>query len=173
MKKVFFGFLVVICVVMVMPPLCFSGGGADEGYTLSLKKLIKEAEENIKKVDAEIKRQEVQKQNLQREVMARRHFEKGNSLYKLGKLKEALEEWQKALNLTDHADMKRHIKESDRKARKQQKTLKRQKRKTINYRPEVKDKKAKERKQKTPKIKETEKRRGVELDIVKPKKQKR
>ncbi len=174
MKKVVFGFLVVICVVVAMSPLCFSGGGADEGYTLSLKKLIKEAEENLKKVDAEIKRQEVQKQNLQREIKARRHFEKGNSLYELGKPKEALEEWQKALNLTDHPDMKRHIKESDRKARKQQKALKRQKRKTAGYGLKAIDKKVKTRKQKTPRIKETEKRRGAELDIVKPvKKQKK
>ena len=151
MKKVFFGFLVAICVVVIMSPLCFSGGGADEGYTLSLKQLIKEAEENIKKVDTEIKRQEVEKQNQQRETKARKHFEKGNSLYKLGKLKEAREEWQKAISFTDHPDMKRHVRESDKKARKQQKTFKKQKRKTTNYRPETKGKKVKERKQKIPK----------------------
>ena len=54
-----------------------------------------------------------------RETMARLYFEKGNVLYKEGKLKEAREQWQKALDLTTCPNMKDYIRQSDRKARDQ------------------------------------------------------
>jgi len=54
-----------------------------------------------------------------RETMARLYFKKGNALYKEGKLKEAREQWQKALDLTTCPVMKDYIRQSDRKARDQ------------------------------------------------------
>jgi len=52
------------------------GTRKEKGYTYSLKQLIEEAEKNIKKVDEELKKQEIEEQNKQRELEARELFEK-------------------------------------------------------------------------------------------------
>lgn len=98
--------------------IAFAGGKEEnDGYTLSLKELINQAQENIDKVDAQLEKKKIDRENEERESLARAHFQKGNTLYKQGKLKEAREEWQKALDLTSHPDMKEYIRQSDRKAR--------------------------------------------------------
>lgn len=95
-----------------------------DGYTLSLKELIRQSQENIEKVDAEIENQKIAKENEERESLARAYFQKGNALYKQGKLKEARDQWQKALDLTNHPEMKDYIRQSDNKAKEQMKAEK-------------------------------------------------
>ena len=101
-----------------------AGGNGDDGYTLSLKELIRQSEENIEKVDSKIANKKIEKKNEEREAIARAYFEKGNTLYKQGKLKEARGQWQKALDLTSHPEMKDYIRQSDRKAKQQMKIQK-------------------------------------------------
>lgn len=99
--------------------IAIAGDDGSDGYTLSLKELIRQSQENIEKVDAEIENQKIAKENEEREALARAYFEKGNTLYKQGKLKEARDQWQKALDLTNHPEMKDYIRQSDREAREQ------------------------------------------------------
>jgi len=123
MKKI----LVIILISVFaasMVSIAFAGGNGDDGYTLSLKELIKQSQENIEKVDTEIENQKIARKNEERETLARAYFEKGNTLYKQGKLKEARGQWQKALDLTSHPEMKGYIHQSDRKAKQQMKTQK-------------------------------------------------
>ncbi|MFA6282133.1 MAG: hypothetical protein WCY05_06515, partial [Candidatus Omnitrophota bacterium] len=86
-----------------------------KGYTQNLKRLIEQAEENLKKVNKEIKDEEVRQRNQERETKVREHFEKGNQLYEEGKLKEAKVEWEKAIEISKDPDMIEYIKEAGRK----------------------------------------------------------
>lgn len=85
-------------------------------YNLSLKKLIEEAEKNIKKIDGDIKEREILKRNQEREDSAREHFEKGNRLYAEGKAEEAREEWQKSLDITKDPEMREYVRKSEERA---------------------------------------------------------
>jgi hypothetical protein len=85
-------------------------------YRMRLKDILKEAEENIKKVDKELKSQEVVARNREREAKVAEAFEKGNQLYKNGKLEEAKEEWKKALGISKDPEMRGYIEEAERKA---------------------------------------------------------
>ena len=123
MKKILVIILISIFTAS-MVSIAFAGDGGDDGYTLSLKGLVKQSQENIKKVDIEIENQKIARKNEEREALARAYFEKGNTLYKQGKLKEAREQWQKALDLTSHPEMKDYIRQSDRKAKQQMKSQK-------------------------------------------------
>ena len=78
-------------------------------YSKSLKEIVREAEANLKKVD-----QELQKQQAARTI--RESAAKGDELYKEGKLEEAKEEYKKAVDLSKEPAVKKHIKESERKA---------------------------------------------------------
>lgn len=86
------------------------------GYTYDLKSLIETAQRNIKKVDDEIMRQEIDKRNEEREAQVVSYFERGNQLYKEGKLKEAKSEWEKAVNISKDPEMKDYIEERSRQA---------------------------------------------------------
>ena len=97
-----------------------SGGAAlpaGKGYTYNLQELIKRTNENIKKVDKELEKQALEERNMKKEGLAREHFEKGDTLYKKGKLLEAQREWRKALDITKSSDMQEHIKLSEKEAR--------------------------------------------------------
>ena len=85
-------------------------------YKLNLKQLIEEAERNIKKVDDELKKQEIFKRNQEKEAKCRGLFEKANALYAQGKLKEAKEEWIKALALTKDPEIQGYIREAEKRA---------------------------------------------------------
>ncbi|MCK4946873.1 MAG: hypothetical protein KAS46_00720, partial [Candidatus Aureabacteria bacterium] len=89
-------------------------------YTLNLKQLIKETEKNIKKVENEIEEGKINDRNRKREDEVKKHFEKGNILHKEGKLKEAKKEWQKALKISKDPEMKGYIKESAKRAKKEE-----------------------------------------------------
>ena len=103
-------------------------------YGYSLKRIIKEAKKNLKKVDGKLKEQEILKEKQEKEELTRQHFDKGNLLYKEGKYEEAKKEWQKALEITKDPEMRSYINQSKRRAReeriaerKAQKELERQK----------------------------------------------
>jgi len=76
------------------------------GYTYNLERLIKEAQENIKKVEAKVTE----------------HFEKGNQLSQEGRLKEARQEWQRALEISQDPEMKNYIREREKRAREEELT---------------------------------------------------
>ena len=80
-----------------------------EPYAYSLRQLIKEAEKRLESIDREI-------ENKDREDLAREHFEKGNVLYKEGRLKEAKKEWQEALGITRRPEMKDYIRRNEKKS---------------------------------------------------------
>ncbi len=123
MKKIL-ALILISIFTMSLAGLAIAGGddNGNDGYTLSLKELIKQAQGNIDRVDLEIENQKITKENEKRETVARLYFEKGNALYKQGKLKEAREQWQEALDLTSHPNMKKYIRQSDSKAGEQMKT---------------------------------------------------
>ena len=125
MKKILALMLINIFAVS-LAGLAIAGGddNGHDGYTLSLKELIKQARGSIDRVDVELENQKKTKENEKRETVARLYFEKGNTLYKQGKLKEARKQWQEALDLTSHPDMKDYIRQNDRKARDQMKIQK-------------------------------------------------
>lgn len=79
---------------------------------LNLKQLIEEAQKNIKKVDAELEKQKVFEQNRKKELEARRHFEKGNKLFKQGKLLDAKKEWAQTLDMTQDKDFKGYMRQT-------------------------------------------------------------
>lgn len=85
-------------------------------YKLNLKQFIEEAKRNIKKVEEEIRQQEILERNRAREVKIREHFEKGNSLYREGRLKEAKVEWEKALDFAKDPELRDYIREAAKRA---------------------------------------------------------
>ncbi len=80
-----------------------------EDYNVSLRALIEQARENVEKVDGELKKQELERRIRQRAAGIREHFERGNVLYKEGKLKEAKQAWQKALEISEDPELKDYI----------------------------------------------------------------
>ena len=99
---------------------------AIKGYTYNLKRLLEQAQENVKKIDEEIKQAEIRKRNEERETKVIEHFEKGNQLYQEGKLKEAKIEWQKALEVSQDPEIRDYIKESEKRAREEELTRKKE-----------------------------------------------
>ncbi|MCK4462719.1 MAG: hypothetical protein KAU58_00215 [Candidatus Omnitrophica bacterium] len=114
------GFVTVIFLLTFCIPAFAGELKQDKGYTYSLKQLIEQTEKNIEKVDEKLKKQETEKENQKRETEAREHFEKGNSLYEEGRLKEAKKEWKKALGITNPPQMKDYVRDSEKKARKEE-----------------------------------------------------
>jgi len=115
---------VAIAVLFLMNGLSFaepeskgSVSPPDRGYTYNLKELIEKAKENIKKVDKELAQKAVEDRNMQKEAKAQEYFEKGNILYEQGKLQEAKQEWQKALEITKSPELEEYIKISEKKSR--------------------------------------------------------
>ena len=93
-------------------------------YRMRLKEILKEAEENIKKVDRDIKEAEIYKQNQERERQVAEAFKRGNQLYKDGKLEDAREEWNNALGISKDPEMRGYIEETARKAGKEDRKVK-------------------------------------------------
>jgi len=91
-----------------------------KSYTYNLKRLLEQIEENIKKVNEKIKEAEIRKRNEEREAKIREHFERGNALYKEGKLKEAKREWQRALEISEDPEMRDYIREAEKRAREEE-----------------------------------------------------
>lgn len=136
MKKIirFLGKTIVPIVAVVVLFSCVSLGYARKGldedislegakirsYTLNLKQLVKEAEKNIKKVEGEIEEREIENCNRQREDEIRKHFERGNTLYKEGKLEEAKIEWQKALKISKDPEIRDYIRGSEKRAKQEE-----------------------------------------------------
>lgn len=120
------GFVTVIFLLTFCIPAFAGEPKQEKGYTYSLKQLIEQTEKNIEKVDEKLKEREIEEENRKRELEAREHFEKGNALYKEGKLKEAKSQWQKALEITKDPQMKSYVKMSERRARKEELVRKRE-----------------------------------------------
>ena len=114
------GFVTVIFLLTSGIPAFAEEPKQDKGYTYNLKQLMEQTEKNIEKVDEKLKEQEIEKENQKRETEAREHFEKGNTLYEGGKLKEAKKEWQRALEITKDPQMKDYVRDSEKKARKEE-----------------------------------------------------
>ena len=91
-------------------------GKSIPSYRMRLKDVLKEAEENIKKVDKELSEQEILARNQKREAQVVEACEHGNQLYKEGKLKEAKGEWDRALSISKDKEMRGYIEEAVRKA---------------------------------------------------------
>jgi len=87
------------------------------GYTYNLKRLLEQMEENVRRVDSEIKEGEIRTRNEEKESRVLGHFEKGNALYKKGKLKEADKQWQRALEISRDPEMKGYIKTAEKRAK--------------------------------------------------------
>ena len=93
-------------------------------YRMRLKNILKEAEENIKKVNKELSEQEIMARNQEREAKVAQAFESGNQLYKEGKLKEAKEEWNRALSISKDPEMRGYVEEVARKASEEDRRVK-------------------------------------------------
>ena len=117
-------------------------------YSYDLKQLIREAEKNIKKAEEKIKEKAEYKEKQQREVRAREHFEKGNTLYKEGKYKKAKKEWQQALDITKDPSMQDYIKTSEQKAREEEQARKAAEREALRKQREQERAKAKAEREK-------------------------
>jgi tetratricopeptide (TPR) repeat protein len=114
----------VMSLLLNFTPLVFAQEEKEgRSYTLDFKRLIKQAEQNIKKVDEKLRKRVIESDNQEREAKAREYFEKGTTLYQEGKLEEAKEGWKKALELLKHPEMKDYIKENERRAREEEKRL--------------------------------------------------
>ncbi len=110
--------VICLCLGLVCANFAFSAEADDseyqyspqmKGYTYNLKELLEKTEQSLKKVEEKIKQQE-------NETKIREHFERGNQLYKEGKLKEAQSEWQAALKISKDPSMRDHIKAAEKKA---------------------------------------------------------
>ena len=89
---------------------------ATKGYRYNLKRVLGDIEENFKKADEKIEQAGIKKRNEEREAKIIEHFERGNTFYKEGKLKEAKKEWQKALVVSKDPEMKDYIRKSVKRA---------------------------------------------------------
>ncbi len=97
-------------------------------YPYNLKRLIREAERNLKKVNKQIKEKEALEKNREKEKVAREHFEKGNTFHKEGKLEEAKKEWQEIIEISKDPEIKDYIRKAEKIAR-EEKITKEKKRK--------------------------------------------
>ncbi|NTV02270.1 MAG: DUF2914 domain-containing protein [Chlorobiaceae bacterium] len=93
------------------------GAGSYEKSKATLKELIFQAQENIRKVDQIIDQRERERRNEARESKARESFERGNALYSSGDLEGATKAWKEALDISGNPEMKGHIAEQARQAR--------------------------------------------------------
>jgi len=79
-------------------------------YAYDFKRLVREAEKNIGKVNRELEAKE-------KEKSAKEHFERGKRLYESGKPDEAEKEWQKTLKLTKDPRIRKYIRQTEKKER--------------------------------------------------------
>ncbi len=123
MKAIWISFIFILAFALACPQAGAEGESSQDkvaiekraiekripSYANNLKRLIKKAEINIKKVDEKLKEQE-------REELARECCEKANALYGEGKLKEAKGEWRKALKMARKRQTREYIKKSKQRA---------------------------------------------------------
>jgi tetratricopeptide (TPR) repeat protein len=149
-----------VCKICVLFTVCLLGFSVlafaesskhQKGYTYNLEELSRKAENNIKKVNKKLEERKKEELNKERELEAKDCFEKGNMLYGQGKLEEAKKEWQKALSITKDPSMKKYVRESEKKARNEERIrIKKEKDKIIEKRraeKEAKIQKAREEKE--------------------------
>lgn len=84
--------------------------------TSILGKLIRRAEENIRKVDLIIEQQKAAERNTLRDAEARKLFEQGNTFLASGDLEGARKSWDEALRIAESPKMRNCIIEQQRKA---------------------------------------------------------
>jgi TolA-binding protein len=117
-------------------------------YRMRLKDILKEAEENIKKVDKELKEREVLARNQEREAKVVKLFESGNQLYKDGKLKEAQQMWRDALAISKDPEMRKYIEEASMKISEEDRRLEAEQKEKARLEREAKSKAEAEQKEK-------------------------
>lgn len=78
---------------------------AEGDYPSGLRAVIEQVEKNVEIVDQELDKQGIEERNRQREAEAKNYFEKGNVLYKEGKLKEAKQAWERALEISEDLEL--------------------------------------------------------------------
>jgi tetratricopeptide (TPR) repeat protein len=96
-------------------------------FSLSLKKIMEQAEKNIQKVNDELTARK-------NEEKARQSFEEGNRFYRAGDLDGAKKAWQKALDVTEDPSMRDHIRKAEKEAaekRRQQEIAERKKQREL------------------------------------------
>ncbi len=94
--------LIVICSVPFIISALAEEPAAED---LGPRAVIAQVGKNVEIVDEEFDKQGVEERNRQREVEARSYFEEGKVLYKEGKLKEANQAWQKALEISEGLEL--------------------------------------------------------------------
>lgn len=95
-------------------------------YTLSLKELIKKAQENIRKTEGEIRLKKILEANREKEDKARSLFAEAGRLHEQGKLEEAMRAWKECLLLTKDPEMRSHIEKFERQNRAEQEEKRKQ-----------------------------------------------
>ncbi|MCK4948020.1 MAG: tetratricopeptide repeat protein [Candidatus Aureabacteria bacterium] len=78
-------------------------------YAKNLKQLLGEAEQNLAKIETELKKRADFKNNQEKERFIRKCFEEGNLLYKQGYPEKAVKEWEKALKISNTSEMRGYI----------------------------------------------------------------
>ena len=95
LRDIVFKFLALLIFLLISSSLVFTqepqekAVKIDRDRTSSLKQLIRQAEVKVKKIDKKLEEMGAQKYDPQREELAREHFKKGNSLYRIGRLEDA------------------------------------------------------------------------------------
>jgi tetratricopeptide (TPR) repeat protein len=87
-------------------------GEKTPAYTYNLEELIEKARENIRKIDREIEQQKIERLVKEKEEQAREIFEEGQALYEEGRLEEARQKWERALEIAESPELKRYIGET-------------------------------------------------------------
>ncbi len=97
--------IIVICSVSFVISALAEEPVAEGDYPSGLQTVIEQVEKNVEIVDQELDKQGIEERNRQREAEAKNYFEKGKVLYKEGKLKEAKQAWQKALEISEDLEL--------------------------------------------------------------------
>ena len=89
-------------------------------YAKNLKQLLGEAEQNLAKIETELKKRADFKNNQEKERFIRKCFEEGNLLYKQGYPEKAVKEWEKALKISKTPEMRGYIRCYEKKLKKEE-----------------------------------------------------
>jgi len=129
--------LTIICVSFAFPrsvsaqalpdgSLSFKDKKSQEGYILNLKALVKKSKKKIEHVNEKLKDQAKLSRNKRREEKAREYYEKAMRHFNENKFEEAQSLWKKAIQITEHQEMKGYMRESVRKTKKQDAALRKE-----------------------------------------------
>ena len=111
-------------------------------YVYDLKKLIEKSKSNIKRVNEKMKEQAIFNRNQNREEKSREYYEQGMKLFDEGKLDEARGYFEKAVQITEHPEMKNYVKDSGRRFKVQAAALEKQEQERLDRLDEVNKEKA-------------------------------